>query len=406
MLLMSSGPQNGQMRVAIAHLRDPAATDAVQQLVDQVRASLPSHRLDLALVFASAHFEEQLPAIAQELHERLGFRAFIGASAEAVIAGEHEFESQPALVLWVAHLPGVTATSFHLSVDDLQRLDDAEAVREHLGVSAKENPYFIVLGDPFSFPMPDFLSGLSIAYPGRPAVGGMASAGEEADQNILIFDGFPMRQGMVGVALRGNVEIDTIVSQGCRPIGRHMVITGAEKNVIRGIGGRTPLQVVNELIQQCSPRDVELMKQRGLLVGCVINEQQARFGAGDFLIRNPIGFDSESGALLINDLVRVGQTIQFHVRDASSATKDLNEMLAPESGRPITGALLFSCNGRGTRLFTRPHHDARAVVDACGSPPLAGFFCAGEVGPIGGRNFLHGYTASIALISPGRPGVT
>lgn len=388
------------MAAAVAVTDQSESSAVAAALEQQVREALSSGGLDVGVLFCSPHYEDQIGEIAARLHEALGFRSFIGATAETVIAGEREYEGQAAVVLWAARMPGVRVSSFHLSQEDLKRLGTPDDVRDQLGVSFEERPAFILLGEPFSFPMPEFLSLLSAGFPDCPAVGGMASAAETPGQNVILFDGQPLRSGVAGLALSGNLHVDAVVSQGCRPIGRHMVITQAEKNVIRQLGGRAPLQVVNELIQDCTPRDVELMKQRGLLVGCVINEHQGQFGTGDFLIRSPIGFDAGSGALLINDLVRVGQTIQFHVRDASSATQDLNELLAPESGKPIAGALLFSCNGRGTRLFSRPHHDARAVVDACGSPPLAGIFCAGEIGPVGSRNYLHGFTASVAMFGP------
>ncbi|MGH6960714.1 MAG: FIST signal transduction protein, partial [Dongiaceae bacterium] len=379
--------------------------ETARELVAQVTPAEAGRTADLALLFASAHFEDELEKIAAEIHDLLRPRAFIGATGEAVIGGDQEFEHQPAITLWSAHLPGATATSFHLSEDELAGLDTAAGLQEHLGVRAEERPYFVMLGDPYTFSggVMGLLELLAQVYPGRPTIGGMASAAEQPGQNALVFDGQVLRHGLVGVALRGNVRVDTVVSQGCRPIGRHMVITKADRNVIYQLGGRPPLAVVSELLNECPPHDIELARARGLLVGRVINEYQKSFSRGDFLIRNPIGFDSNSGAMAVNDLVRTGQTIQFHVRDGESASEDLSLLLAAARREPAAGALLFSCNGRGTRLFAQRHHDARAVRTSCGGIPLAGFFCAGEIGPVGERNFLHGHTASLGLFRPAEP---
>jgi small ligand-binding sensory domain FIST len=216
----------------------------------------------------------------------------------------------------------------------------------------------------------------------------------------MIFEGQCLHHGLCGVALTGNIQIDTVVSQGCRPIGRHLVITEGERNVIRQLGGKPPLAVVIETLKQCSTRDIELARTGGLLVGRVIDEHQPSFARGDFLIRNPIGFEQESGAMMINDVIRIGQTIQFHVRDSESADHDLTSLLGARPRRVAAGALLFTCNGRGSRLFKERHHDARAVARACDALPVAGIFCAGEIGPVGRRNFLHGHTASVAFFRP------
>jgi small ligand-binding sensory domain FIST len=215
----------------------------------------------------------------------------------------------------------------------------------------------------------------------------------------MIQNGKQRDQGAIGVLLTGAVKVRPVVSQGCRPIGQHMIITRAKDNVINELAGKTPLAQLQHLWQQLSPRDQQLM-QRGLHVGRVINEYQGDFQPGDFLIRNVMGVDRDNGSLMITDKVRVGQTVQFHVRDASSADQDLHDLLKMDLAahdRPPAAALLFSCNGRGTRLFDEPHHDARAVRAETGAVPLAGFFAQGELGPIGDQNFIHGFTASVAL---------
>jgi small ligand-binding sensory domain FIST len=205
--------------------------------------------------------------------------------------------------------------------------------------------------------------------------------------------------GAVGVLLQGELGIRSIVSQGCRPIGRHMVVTRAQDNVILELGGRPPLAQLQQLWQELTPEEQQLL-QRGLHVGRVINEYQGEFQRGDFLVRNVLGLDRDNGSLAITDWIRVGQTVQFHVRDSQTADEDLHALLQIDLSaheRQPGGALIFSCNGRGSRLFPAPHHDARAIRTEAGPIPLAGFFAAGELGPIGGQNFIHGFTASVVL---------
>lgn len=392
---MSHRTENPRAATAVA--TEVGRSAVGRELAAEAAASLGDRPANLCVLFASAHFEDEFEQIVCDAHEALGAPALIGTTAESVICNAHEYENEPAVVLWAAHLPNTRAVSFHLSQDDLERLASPDALREHLHVQPQDAPWFVLLGDPFSFNVVELLERLDEAYPGRAAIGGMASAAEQPGQNCLAFDGQTLHHGLVGVALSGDVQIDTVVSQGCRPIGRHLVITKAEQNIIYQLGGKPAMAAVNEVLQNCPPRDLELAR-RGLLVGCVINEYQRSFARGDFLIRNPIGFDSSSGAMKVNDSVRTGQTIQFQVRDGDTADEDLSMMLTADVPAPAAAALAFNCNGRGTRLFDERHHDARAITRARGGLPMAGFFCAGEIGPIGERNFLHGHTISIGFL--------
>jgi small ligand-binding sensory domain FIST len=389
------------MRTACAVSTRVGSTDSATELAEGVRTQLAGASSDLCILIASSHFEEHIQALADALAEALTPGVFVGATAEAVIANDTEYEGQAAAVLWAASLPGVRMRSFHLSGGDIEQFEDEDALRDHIHTPADVDPTFLMLGDPFTINPLVVLRALEEAYPGRPAFGGMASGAEKPGQSVLIFDGHAIRYGLVGVAMWGDLEIETIVSQGCRPIGRHLVVTRADHNVIHSLGGKPPLGVAHELLMECSEYERELA-HGGLLVGCVINEYKSEFQRGDFIIRNPLHWDRDSGTLAINDLVRTGQTIQFHVRDADSAAEDLVRLLQRRQPAPPAGALLFTCNGRGRRLFPDRHHDARTVSRACENPPLAGFFCAGEIGPVGKRNFLHGYTASIALFRPAR----
>jgi small ligand-binding sensory domain FIST len=201
------------------------------------------------------------------------------------------------------------------------------------------------------------------------------------------------------VAISGEVEIRTVVSQGCRPIGKPFVITKGERNIIHQLGGHKPLEVLHHIFQEAPTSEQKLM-QEGIFIGRVIDERRPTFERGDFLIRHLVGADENSGAIAIGDHVRMGTTVQFHVRDAATAHEDLRTLLDPHRQQPPAGALLFSCNGRGTRLFSQRDHDVTASREQLGSIPVAGFFCAGELGPVGGRNFIHGHTASLALFRP------
>ncbi len=227
-------------------------------------------------------------------------------------------------------------------------------------------------------------------------IGGMASGSQVPRANQLVLDGQACSDGAVAMLLGGPLSISTVVSQGCRPVGRTMIVTKAEQNIIRELGRRPALEVLRDMFQELSSDDQRRI-QDGLHIGRVINEYQGTFQRGDFLVRNVMGAD-DSGAIQINDLVRVGQTVQFHVRDAETADEDLRSLLAarPSSRQPV-GALLFTCNGRGTHLFDQPDHDVSVIHEVCGPIPVAGFFAMGEIGPIGGQNFLHGFTASIVL---------
>jgi small ligand-binding sensory domain FIST len=355
---------------------------------------------DLALLFLSRHHLEGAQGLAETAQQRLAARCLLGCGGETIVGNEQEIEAAPAMSLWLARwsVP-VELEPFHLQAeqtpDGLSILGWPDALLSVDPVRAA----VLLLGDPFSFPADHFLARMNEAHPGLRVMGGMASSGRRPGDSRLLLKDQCLTSGAVGVLLQGPISIRSIVSQGCRPIGQHMIITRAQENIIAELGGQPPLLRLQQLWQELSPRDQQFFQQ-GLHIGRVINEYQGQFQRGDFLVRNVLGLDRESGALAITDQVRVGQTVQFHVRDAETADEDLHALLQSDqeahAQRPA-GALLFSCNGRGTRLFAEPHHDARAIRAEAGALPLAGFFAAGELGPVGGQNFIHGFTASVVL---------
>jgi small ligand-binding sensory domain FIST len=256
----------------------------------------------------------------------------------------------------------------------------------------------LMLGEPFGFPVDVMLERFNEDRPGIQIAGGMASGAQMPGQARLLLNGETFSEGAVAVRISG-APVRTIVSQGCRPIGEPMVITKSERNIIEQLGGKLALDVVYELFQTLPTRE-QTMFQSGLFVGRVINEYQEKFEYGDFLIRNVVGLDKELRSITIGDFVRPGQTVQFHIRDAESASVELSQMLVKAvEQRPYASALLFTCNGRGLNMFSDPHHDANLVFTngKDRQAPTAGFFAAGEIGNVGGKNFLHGFTASVLL---------
>jgi small ligand-binding sensory domain FIST len=372
---------------------------AVEEVCELVRARL-SGDADLAVLFFSTHHVRAATVLARTVQERLSPRCLLGSVAEAVIGGNQEIEQSPAVSLWASRWDKpLTLTPFHLV---LERTADGPSLfgwPDELTGSDPAQTAVLLFGDPFTFPIDLFLRRINEDSPGVRVLGGMASGIRSAGQCRLLFQDTVQDQGAIGVLLQGSLGLRSIVSQGCRPIGRPLVITRAKDNLILELGGKSPLMQLQQLWATLTPQEQGLFQQ-GLHIGRVLNEYQGDFQRGDFLVRNVLALERETGALAITDRVRVGQTVQFHVRDAATADEDLHALLRLDreahEHKP-KAALLFSCNGRGSRLFPEPHHDARALCAEVGEIPLAGFFAQGELGPVGGQNFVHGFTASIAL---------
>lgn len=356
--------------------------------------------VDLAVVFFSPHHGEDVDRWAGELRQRLGARCLLGCSGESIVGNEREIEQSPALSLWLARWPtAVQLEPFQLVLEQTPDGYSIMGLPDSVADADPKQAAILILGDPFTFPADAFLEQVNESHKGLRVMGGMASGGRGPGECKLILNDQVPEGGAVGVILSGPIGVRSIVSQGCRPIGKHMVVTKAQENVIVELGGRPPLAHLQELWQELSPADQHLFQQ-GLHVGRVINEYRDQFGCGDFLVRNVLGLDRGSGALAITDHVRPGQTVQFHVRDAASADEDLHALLQKdmsEQPRKPGAALLFTCNGRGSRLFSKPDHDAAAIRTAAGELPVAGFFAQGEIGPVGGQNFIHGFTASVVF---------
>ena len=376
-----------------------ATAQAVEEVCTRALADLQGQP-DLALLFFSPHHSSEAETFAGQARKRLDARCLLGCSGEAILGNDQEIEGRPAVSLWLGRwTQPVELEPFHLM---LEQTPDGVSILgwpDAIMTAEPARSAILLLGDPFTFPVDAFLEEANADHPGLRVLGGMASGGRMPGQTRLVLGGEVINDGAVGVLLQGPVAVRSIVSQGCRPIGKHMVVTKGHDNIIEELGGMAPLARLQQIWQELTPRDQQLFQQ-GLHIGLVINEYQGAFQRGDFLIRNVLGLDREAGALAITDRVRVGQTVQFQVRDAESADEDLHALLQTDRNAhpaPPAGGLVFTCNGRGTRLFSQPHHDARLVRQESGIIPLAGFFAQGELGPVGGQNFIHGFTASVVL---------
>jgi small ligand-binding sensory domain FIST len=390
-------PTASEIRCAVA----ASTADQIDTAIREAAASaarLLGGTADVAVVFVSSGYGAAIRPAMEGLADLLGTPTIIGSTAEALLAADAEYESGPVVTVWLARLPGATVVPFALEYTQTPDGGMFVGWPTELDDGWPTNAAVVLLADPFSFPVDALIKRVEEDHPGVPIIGGMASGGYQPGSNTLVVGSRSYDSGAVGFVIGGGVRIRPVVSQGCRPIGRPMVITKAEENVIVELGGKPALERLREVYGELDPADRQLVRN-SLHIGRVADEYQDHFQRGDFLVRNVVGADPDTGVIAVGDLVRTGQTIQFHVRDAKSAHDDLTALLTREKDRGAApaGALVFTCNGRGTRLFEEASHDARCLQDSMGPVPAAGFFAQGEIGPIGRRNCLHGFTASIAL---------
>ena len=387
------------MQFASAMSREVQTAAAVAEVVDNVTGQLSKQSAHLSLVFASPHHLKDFPQQLQVMQERLSSHTLIGCTGGGVIGAQQEVEQRPALSLMAAHLPGVTITPFHVEQPELEQEIPEDYWHERLGLSPDDQPTFILFPDPYVIDPRKLLDVFNNTYPMRPVLGGLASGGQSQGSCALFLDG-EVLHGAVGIALQGDFVLHTVVSQGCKPIGQPQFVTRCEDQIIYELSGRPALDVARETVGELSPEDQELART-ALLIGRVVDEYKETFERGDFLIRTLLGADPKSGAIAVGETTRPGQTVQLHVRDADTAREDLTAMmdaLSPKlAERPAQAALVFSCNGRGAHLYGKPNHDSEMIAAATGDIPSAGFFCNGEIGPIGNSNFLHGFTASVGI---------
>ncbi len=365
-----------------------------------LRSRLAAPTVTLGQVYLSPdHFEHAAEVLeVLRLHARIPL--LVGCSGSGLVCDGEERQGEPGIVLALHHLPGARLKASHLTPANLEELSDPADLRKELGVSDSPPNAWLILGSPSGLPGEAWVRRWNAAFPGVPALGGLASGTASPLAVQLYLDGEVHEEGLVALAVGGDVTIEPLVSQGCMPIGQSWLITRSDRNFILGLGNRPAYSVLVDTFNGLTPEE-QARSQNNLFIGLANNEYHEEFQAGDFLIRNLLGADPGSGVLAVGAYPRTGQTLQFHRRDAAAAGQELGRLLEGLRerlrGRTVHGGLMCLCLGRGARMFGRPDPDAALVQEQLGPLPMAGFFGNGEIGPVGDANFLHGYTAVLGL---------
>ncbi len=378
----------------------PTAEVAFGEVVEALKSALGGRRPDLVAVFVSHHHGSAIEDLGPRLAKELAAGTLIGCTGESIVGGTREIENGPALSVFAAVMPNTIVRPYVVTAEA-----EGETTLRFEGMPEVQDPArasVLVLAEPYTFPAAEFLEILNDKLEGVPVMGGMASGGSGPGQNLLFTQNGVVESGAIGVVLEGDVEMRSVVSQGCRPVGKPLVITATRDNFILKLGGRPALEVLVEIAKGLSPEDQKLL-QSGPFLGLAIDATKSKFDRSDFLVRGIMGLEQEDSAIVVADgTIRNGMTVQFLVRDPRTAGEDLQQIVHDRAGGATdpqaTGAIVFTCNGRGARMFGKPDHDIGCVQLGLGTTvPAAGFFAAGEIGPVGGKNFLHGFTASVAV---------
>lgn len=384
----------------VGHFRGEYSEQALQRWAEELRSSLPAPLVSLGLVFLSPRFFPNAAQILEILRVHACVPLLLGCSSQWLIAGSEELQESPGLVLGLYHLPGASLTALYFTQAQIENFSDPDSWHLETRLAPRQTNGWLVFADPFTLEADRWLEQWNQSYPGQPVQGGLASCPFGEQETQVYLNGEVYQEGGVVLSIGGEVELSSVISQGCTPIGETWTITRAEGNLIYEIANRPAYEVLLETYAGLSTAE-QKKSQGNLFIGLVMNEYLEEFHRGDFLVRNLIGVDAKAGVIAVGATPRTGQTMQFQRRDPKAAEEDLTELLEGArlrlANRTIYGGCLCSCNGRGVGLFGQPHHDATLIQRELGPLGLSGFFCNGELGPVGGKNFLHGYTASLAL---------
>jgi small ligand-binding sensory domain FIST len=380
----------------------PSLYQALDACVAQIKTQMEGRSADLVMAFISPGFSGNFQWVAPFLAERLPSGIFLGCTGGGIIGGGQEVESMPSLALVAASLPGVDLYPFYIGPRDIPDLDSRpDSWVKALNIPEDVQPDFILLSD--GQRVTDLLQGMDFAFPNRAKIGGLVSGARYLFGQEKIYS-----EGSVGVGFAGNIVLDTVVAQGCRPIGPPFKITHSERHLLHALEDQPVIEVLRTVLSELNDRDRELARHSlsigilsGEVGGSLLNAGEGE-ETGTFLIRTLMGISSE-GALAVGARLRPGQMIQFHIRDGRTSAEDMHLMLSQyhaENGQQARGALLFSCLGRGEQLYGVPDHDLNCIQRYLGPIPVGGFFCNGEIGPVGSETYLHGFTSVVGLFRP------
>ena len=385
---------------AAAHWPDDFEEAGLQQWAESLRGQLAAPQVSLGLVFMSPRFFPRAKQVLEILRVHARIPLLVGCSSQSLIVGDHEVEQNAGLTLGLYALPGAELQGVHFRQEQVEEANGPGYWRMETGVEPDHTNGWLVFIDPFHLDSETWLRAWNEAYAPLPVFGGLASGDFSEQATQVYLNGDVFEEGGVAISVGGEVRLVGVTSQGCTPIGETWTLTKVEQNIIHQIGNRPAYEVLAETFNGLTPQQQKTARGN-LFIGLVVNEYLEDFHRGDFLIRNLLGADPRTGSIAVGALPRLGQTVQFQRRSKEAATEDMEELLARARKQlgdtPIYGGCLCSCNGRGQNLFGRPNHDAQMVQQRLGPLGLAGFFCNGEIGPVGEKSFLHGYTASLAL---------
>lgn len=370
-----------------------------QVVTETARAALAEigGKVTCGFVFVSADYAPSLAEFLELIQVHAHVPMLAGCSGAGLLGAGREEEQAVGFSLLLLDLDQSHAHAVRLPVVGEDEELTVAAMRELAGPAAAKCATWITLADPFTLAVEPWLDAWDGSFPGIPAVGGLASGGRRGD-TAFVFHDRELVEGGVAVGFSGDVKVRTLVSQGCRPVGEPFTITGAEGHLVTSLGSRPAFEALDTTFGALPAKD-KALAQGNLFVGLAMSEYLEEFKTGDFLIRNLIGGDPQAGVLAVGALPRVGQTLQFQLRDRASADAEMRHLLdeVKADGAHPFASLVFSCTGRGRHLFGERHHDARVLAEVVGEHASAGFFCNGEIGPVGEHNFIHGYSAAIAL---------
>ena len=383
-----------------AHWPDGFDEKRLQQWAQNLYQGLGAQQVSLGLVFMTPRLFPHAKSILEILRVHSRIPLLAGCSSQGLIFGGEELEENAGMAVCLYNLPGAELKAFHFNQEQIEGVNGPGYWPLVTRLEPHRTNGWLAFLDPFHLDCEGWLKSWNNDYAPLPILGGLASGGFNEQLTQIYLNGDVFEEGGVAVSVAGDVGLVGVTCQGCTPIGDTWTLTKVEQNIIHEIANRPAYEVLAETFNQL-PTEEQKKARGNLFIGLVVNEYLDEFHRGDFLIRNLLGADPRSGSIAVGALPRPGQTVQFQRRSALAATEDMSELLARARkklhGTAVYGGCLCSCNGRGQGLFGQPHHDAKMVQDQLGPLGIAGFFCNGEIGPVGDRSFLHGFTASLAL---------